>query len=389
MRVRCGTYGSESLAQLADVRPQAWALGSRCKVQCNRICVALGPWVVRLSAGTCLTCPTWQISNLCTGVFGVRVVVTGAAGFIGSKLAVRLRKDGHAVTGIDAFTDYYDTALKRANAEFAGAAGVSFVEDDLNAVDLEILLDGVDAVFHLAGQPGVRSSWGKTFSPYIHSNIEATQRLLEASREHPTMRRFVYASSSSIYGNAERYPTSESDRPQPVSPYGVTKLAAEHLCGLYALNFGVPTVSLRYFTVYGPGQRPDMAFTRFAHAAVQDREIHVYGSGEQTRDFTFVDDVVEANLLAATQDVASGSVFNVAGGTHASINEVLEIFQGLAGSNLRVTRTGVSAGDVLRTGGDTTAIRNALGWEPKIGLREGIEKQFRWATMHVTPNASA
>lgn len=309
----------------------------------------------------------------------MRAVVTGVAGFIGSNLAVRLRSEGHAVVGIDAFTDYYDVALKRENARNVIDAGVTLVDGDLNIIDLGSILDGVDAIFHLAGQPGVRSSWGSTFGPYVRCNIDATQCLLEASRKIHTLRRFVYASSSSVYGNAERYPTTETDRPQPVSPYGVTKLAAEHLCSLYASNFGIPTVSLRYFTVYGPGQRPDMAFTRFAKAAVHDGEINVYGSGEQTRDFTFVDDVVEANLLAATQDVTPGSVFNVAGGTHASINDVLDIFRELANADLKVTRSDVSAGDVQRTGGDTEAIRSALGWRPKVGLREGITRHFRWA----------
>jgi nucleoside-diphosphate-sugar epimerase len=189
----------------------------------------------------------------------------------------------------------------------------------------------------------------------------------------------VYASSSSVYGNAEHYPTNEADRPQPVSPYGVTKLAAEHLCGLYASNFAVPTVSLRYFTVYGPGQRPDMAFTRFANAAVRGDEITVYGSGQQTRDFTFVDDVVEANVLAATSELPHGAVLNVAGGSHTSVNEVLQIFEDLAGARLCVSRGNAVAGDVRRTGGDTAAIRSALGWRPTVSLRKGIARQLDWA----------
>lgn len=309
----------------------------------------------------------------------MRVLVTGAAGFVGSHLTKRLRDDGHDVIGLDSFTDYYDVTLKRANADAAIQAGVTFVEGDLNVVDLDAILDGVEAVFHLAGQPGVRSSWGEDFSTYTHCNIDATQRLLEASRRRPTLRRLVYASSSSVYGNAERYPTSERDRPQPISPYGVTKLAAEHLCSLYATCFGVPTVSLRYFTVYGPGQRPDMAFTRFADAVVRGDRITVYGSGEQTRDFTFVEDVVEANLLAATRDVPAGTVMNVAGGSHTSVNEVLQIFEELAGSQLSVARVEAVAGDARQTGGDTSAIRSLLGWQPSVSLREGIAQQFRWA----------
>jgi nucleoside-diphosphate-sugar epimerase len=309
----------------------------------------------------------------------MHALVTGAAGFVGSHLAKRLRDDDHDVVGLDSFTDYYDVALKRANADAAVRAGVKFVEADLNEVDLRSVLDGVDVIFHLAGQPGVRSSWGNEFATYTRCNIEATQKLLEASRDSTSLRRLVFASSSSIYGDAERFPTSESDRPQPISPYGVTKLAAEHLCSLYASSFDIPTVSLRYFTVYGPGQRPDMAFTRFAQAAVRGSEITIFGSGEQVRDFTYVDDVVEANVLAATRDVPPGAVLNVAGGSHTSVNEVLDVFRELADTELTVIRVEAMAGDVRRTGGDTAAIRSVLGWRPVVGLREGIERQLKWA----------
>lgn len=284
------------------------------------------------------------------------------------------------MVGVDSFTDYYDMALKRANATGAVAAGAALVDGDLNVIDLRGLLDGVEVVFHLAGQPGVRSCWGKEFSTYTYCNVEATQRLLEACRDHRTLRRLVYASSSSVYGNAERFPTREVDRPRPFSPYGVTKLAAEHLCSLYAEGFGVPTVALRYFTVYGPRQRPDMAFSRFASAAARGEQIVIYGSGEQVRDFTYVDDVVAANILAGTRSLRPGTVLNVSGGSHTSVNEVLEIFADVAGTTLSVTHIGAAAGDVRRTGGDTTAIRTALQWTPSVGLREGIERQFEWAT---------
>lgn len=309
----------------------------------------------------------------------MRALVTGAAGFIGSHLSKRLCAAGHEVVGVDAFTDYYDVSLKRANALEVVRAGVELIEGDLNLLDLPRLLDGVEAVFHQAGQPGVRSSWGTEFSTYTQCNVDATQRLLEACRGSSTLRRLVYASSSSVYGNAERFPTRETDRPQPLSPYGVTKLAAEHLCSLYAASFAVPTVSLRYFTVYGPGQRPDIAFTRFAKAAVRGDEIQLYGSGDQIRDFTYVDDVVEANLLAATRDVAPGTVLNVAGGSNTSVNEVLSTFEELAGKKLSVARVAPVAGDVFRTGGDTEAIRSVLGWCPTVSLREGISQQYRWA----------
>lgn len=309
----------------------------------------------------------------------MRALVTGAAGFVGSHLVSGLRAQGHDVMGLDSFTDYYDVALKRTNAERAVRAGAQFVDGDLNIIDLRDLLDGIDVVFHLAGQPGVRSCWGNNFSVYTYRNIEATQRLLEACRDSRTLHRLVYASSSSVYGNADRYPTREQDRPRPFNPYGVTKLAAEHLCNLYAEAFGVPTVALRYFTVYGPGQRPDMAFSRFARAAARGEDIVIYGSGEQIRDFTYVEDVVHANMLAATCAVRPGTVLNVAGGSHTSVNEVLQIVQDIARVKLSVIHAGAAAGDVHRTGGDTTAIRSVLRWYPSVGLREGIERQYHWA----------
>lgn len=305
-------------------------------------------------------------------------LVTGAAGFIGSHLTLRLREAGHRVIAVDCFSDYYDVALKRANADAVVRAGATLIETDLRDAHLEPILEGVDVVFHLAGQPGVRSSWGSEFATYTRNNIEVTQRLLEACRGRTSLRRFVYASSSSVYGNAESYPTPEHIRLQPVSPYGVTKLAAEHLCSLYTLNFDVPTVSLRYFTVYGPGQRPDMAFTRFIRAALQRQEVTVYGSGEQVRDFTYVDDVVEANLLAATRDVPAGQILNVAGGSHSSVNEVLENLGELSGAPLLTRYEAGAAGDVMRTGGDTTAIRSLLEWSPSVSLREGLARQFDW-----------
>jgi nucleoside-diphosphate-sugar epimerase len=313
----------------------------------------------------------------------VTALVTGVAGFIGSRLARRLLADGHDVVGVDALTDYYDPRVKRANLRCLEHPRFRFVEADLNAVEVAPLLAGVDLVFHEAGQPGVRSSWGAQFGRYATDNICATQRLLEAARQAGHLRRFVFASSSSVYGEAERYPTEETDRPQPVSPYGVTKLAAEHLCSLYAHNHGLPTVALRYFTVYGPGQRPDMAFTRFCYAVHEGRQIELYGSGEQVRDFTYVDDVVEANLLAAAADVAQvapGAVLNVAGGASTTVNEVLALLETISGAEVRVSRRAPVPGDVGRTGGSTRAIRRATGWVPRVGLAEGLEEQYRWAS---------
>lgn len=312
----------------------------------------------------------------------MKAIVTGAAGFIGSTLIERLLSLGHDVVGVDAFTDYYDTTLKSKNVQTImdnSPSTFEMIRADLNECDLSGLLEGAEVIYHQAGQPGVRKSWGSDFGVYTRANVDATQRLLEASKQIPNLRRFVYASSSSVYGNAERYPTIESDRPQPLSPYGVTKLAAEHLCTLYAANFGLPTVSLRYFTVYGPRQRPDMAFNRFIDAAINDRMVSLYGTGEQLRDFTYVDDVVEANILAGTSDCPPGSVFNVAGGSNTSINEVLEIISSLTGRAIRVERTAKALGDVFQTGGLTDAIEAALGWRPSVVLGEGIRRQIDYA----------
>ena len=305
------------------------------------------------------------------------VLVTGVAGFIGSTIARRLIAAGERVVGIDSFTDYYDPALKRANLATIPAEGLTFVDADLTTADLDELLAGVRVVFHEAGQPGVRKSWGQDFGSYVAANVLATQRLLEAATRATDLQRLVYASSSSVYGNAVSYPTTERSLPRPHSPYGVTKLAAEHLCTLYAENFGVPTVSLRYFTVYGPGQRPDMAFHRFIRAALADEPIRVFGTGEQVRDFTFVDDVVTANLLAAEGDVPPGSVFNVSGGGSISVNEVLDVLAEIAGRPLRVERQGTVAGDVGRTGGSAEAIQAALGWQPTVDVPAGLRAQWR------------
>ncbi|QCO99594.1 NAD-dependent epimerase/dehydratase family protein [Arthrobacter sp. 24S4-2] len=308
----------------------------------------------------------------------MKALVTGAAGFIGSSIVKRLLADGYQVVGVDSITDYYDRDLKVANIKRNENSGFEFLERDLNDIDLSAALDDVQYVFHQAGQPGVRKSWGTDFDIYTRENVQATQRLLEAAKGSSTLKRLVYASSSSVYGNAERYPTTEIDRPQPVSPYGVTKLAAEHLCSLYASNFGVPTTSLRYFTVYGPRQRPDMAFTRFLKAAELGEELPLYGTGGQIRDFTFIDDVVTANVLAATTETVPGAVYNVAGGSNVSMNDVLDIIEGLVESPLRVNRTSAVAGDVWRTGGSTERIASDLSWSPTVSIEDGIAAQLEW-----------
>jgi UDP-glucuronate 4-epimerase len=309
----------------------------------------------------------------------VRALVTGVAGFVGSTLARRLVDDGHEVRGIDRMSDYYDVRLKRENLASLGEDRIDFREQDIRTADLDELLAGVDVVFHQAGQPGVRASWGESFTEYSRDNVDATQTLLEAATRSSSIQRFVYASSSSVYGDAERYPTVESDLPRPVSPYGVTKLAGEHLTKLYARNFGLPTVALRYFTVYGPRQRPDMAFSRFVRAAIDDDVITVYGTGAQIRDFTFVTDVVEANIRAAMVDSASGSVFNVSGGSSVSVTEVLETLGHIRGSALRINHEAEAVGDVRQTGGSTDAISAALGWQAQVSLDDGLRRQYEWA----------
>jgi len=304
-----------------------------------------------------------------------RSVVSGAAGFIGAHLAERLLHDGHDVAGVDCFTDHYERRAKEAN--LAGAREserFSLLEEDLCDADLGQLLDGADYVFHLAGQPGVRPSWGEQFDDYVRHNISATQRLLEAAR-HAGLQRFVFASSSSVYGDAEVLPVREDALPRPVSPYGVTKLAAEHLCGLYAQAYGVPAIALRLFTVYGPRQRPDMAIQRFLSAAARGEPLGLYGDGSQTRDFTYVSDVVEALVLAAER-ACGERVLNVCGGTSISMLDLLAAIEETTGTSLRVERGPAARGDARHTLGDNSRARAAIGFAPKVSLREGLSAQW-------------
>ncbi|HTE69311.1 MAG TPA: NAD-dependent epimerase/dehydratase family protein [Actinomycetes bacterium] len=307
------------------------------------------------------------------------VVVTGAAGFIGSHLAASLLDRGHEVLAVDAFTDYYALADKWANlADLLERPGFHLLQADLAEVDLEPSLQGAAVVFHQAAQPGVPASWGRGFAGYVHHNVLATQRLLE-SCVRAGVPRLVLASSSSIYGDAPRYPTTEESTTRPVSPYGVTKLASEHLCLAYAQP-GVSSMSvaiLRYFTVYGPRQRPDMSFRRFLEAAWADRPVVVNGDGEQTRDFTYVDDVVRANLLAMTAPVHAEAI-NIGGGRRATLNEVLELVGEATGRQLRIHRRPAPAGDVRHTGADGTRAEALLGYRPQTDLASGIAAQAAW-----------
>lgn len=309
----------------------------------------------------------------------MRTLVTGAAGFIGSHLAECLVAQGHDVVGLDAFTDYYDVALKRKNVEgVVDHPRFQLVERDVHVDPIDDLLRGVEVVFHQAAQPGVRMSWNEGFSLYSDHNITGLQRVLEAVRLAPTVRRLVCASSSSVYGDAEAYPCSEESPLRPRSPYGITKLAGEHLCRAYAESWNVPVTSLRYFTVYGPRQRPDMAMHRLFEAALDHESFPLFGDGGQRRDFTYVGDVVAANLAAAAADTAPGEIFNVAGGSAASMLEVIELVSELVGAHVDVERLGDQAGDVRRTGGDTRRARTMLAWQPQVDLRTGLTRQLDW-----------
>ncbi|MFO0611375.1 MAG: GDP-mannose 4,6-dehydratase [Polyangiaceae bacterium] len=306
-------------------------------------------------------------------------LVTGVAGFVGSTLAERLRALGHDVRGVDCFTDYYARDIKEANlAKLRADRGFELVTDDLASADMARLLDGVDHVFHQAAQAGVRASWGTTFESYTRHNIDATQRLLEGIKGS-RVKRLVYASSSSVYGQTLDLPMRETSRPKPFSPYGVTKLAAEHLVELYRENFGVSAVSLRYFTVYGPRQRPDMGFHKFIARAQRGEKIPMYGDGRQTRDFTFIDDVVDANLLAL-KDGAEG-VYNVGGGSRVTLEDVLATLGRIAGRPIEVERLGDQPGDVQHTAADTTLAREKLGYAPKVTLEVGLRRQFEWQAL--------
>lgn len=307
----------------------------------------------------------------------MKVVVTGAAGFIGSHLCERLLTDGHEVVGIDCFTDYYRRPRKEQNLEVArNHRNFSFEELDLVEADLTAALEGAGVVYHLAGQPGVRPSWGHQFDRYVRDNVISTQRLLEHLKGS-RLKRLVFAGSSSVYGDAEAFPTRESALPRPVSPYGVTKLAAEHLAHLYTRNFDIPAVSVRYFTVYGPRQRPDMAFARFMQALADGEPIEVFGDGEQTREFTYVSDAVEGTVKAATADVV-GMVFNLGGGSRVTINKVLSTLEEI--SNLAIRRENLPAapGDPRHTGASINLARERLGWEPRVTLRDGLARQWEW-----------
>jgi len=307
----------------------------------------------------------------------MRALVTGVAGFVGSTLAEHLVGSGGDVVGIDSFTDYYPRPFKERNlAGLRRSERFRLLEARIQDVDLARLLDSRTHVFHLAAQAGVRKSWGRDFAIYTENNIDATQVLLEACT-NATLDRFVYASSSSVYGDSDTMPFREDAVPQPVAPYGVSKLAAEQLCHLYHVNFGLPTVSLRYFTVYGPRQRPDMGFHKFLRATIHGEPITVYGDGEQTRDFTFVGDAVAATMAAGTRGVP-GRVYNIGGGSRVSLNHVFDVIGQVAGGRPRLKVDAVQKGDMRHTWADTSLARTDLAFAPAVSLEDGIAAEYRW-----------
>lgn len=311
------------------------------------------------------------------------ILITGAAGFIGSHLTERCLALGWHVTAVDSFTDYYNESLKRSNiADAVRHPECNFIEGDLLEIDLARLLEEVTVVFHLAAQPGVRTSWDE-FGLYTRLNVTATQRLLDAAST-VSLDRLVLASSSSVYGDAETLPTAEDVKPQPVSPYGVTKVAAEHLAHVYWRSFGVPTVCLRYFTVYGPRQRPDMAFNRLISQSLAGEPFHVFGDGEQTRDFTYVADAVNGTIAAAEFGV-NGAVYNLGGGSRRSMSSVIDALESLIGEPVERVYLERQAGDARDTAADTTRAREDLGYQPTSDLEAGLAAQLDW---HRAPSTS-
>jgi len=304
-------------------------------------------------------------------------LVTGAAGFIGSHLCLRLLEAGYHVIGLDCFTDFYPRWIKEGNlGPLLKNGNFQFLAEDILEADLASILRKTDAVFHLAAQAGVRTSWGEHFSVYIQNNVLATQKLLEAARAR-SLQKFIYASSSSVYGLTPTLPMSEMNLLRPLSPYGVTKLAAEQLCFLYYKNYGVPAVSLRFFTVYGPGQRPDMAFHKFFKSIAENKPITIFGDGKQTRDFTYIDDIITASQAALLQG-RTGETYNVGGGHREKLEDIFPLLEEICQKKVEIRLAEVQKGDVLHTLADIEKAKEDLRYSPRAVLREGLRKEWDW-----------
>lgn len=313
----------------------------------------------------------------------MKALVTGCAGFIGSHLCDRLLAGDFDVVGVDSLTDYYDPRIKRANLQTAQQnPRFTFFQGNLLALDLKPLVRSADVVFHLAAQPGVRGSWGEKFTTYVENNVLATQKLLEAVKDVPGIQKFVYSSSSSVYGQIQKEAVDEDHRTLPHSPYGATKLAGEHLCFLYRANYNVPVVSLRLFSVYGPRQRPDMAFARLAYSGMTGKKFPLYGDGRQERDFTYVLDVVEAMILAASNSAANG-VFNIGGGHVLSMQQVIGIAEKIMNSKIQIESKHAERGDVQRTSADITKSRTILSYKPTHAFEDGLRGQVEFMKTHL------
>ncbi len=317
----------------------------------------------------------------------MKCLVTGAAGFIGSHLCRRLLGEGYHVEGIDSFHDFYPKWIKEKNIkDLLQEEKFQFHEKDLNVIDLSSILRETNWVFHLAAQAGVRSSWGSQFYEYTKNNIEATQKILEAAVQHP-QDRLIYASSSSVYGNCPEIPMSEKSPLSPFSPYGVTKLAGENLCSLYFKNYDVPCISLRFFTVYGPGQRPDMAFHKFFKSMLEDKEVYLYGDGKQTRDFTYITDIVEA-CFSCLNNSKKGEIYNIGGGNRQKLEDIFPVMEDICQKKIKIVQKNKQKGDVLHTYADIEKAEKDLNYSPEITVQEGLKKEWEWIQKLYFPQAS-
>jgi len=305
-------------------------------------------------------------------------LITGVAGFIGSSLAEKLLKDNFKVIGIDSFTNYYSPHIKEKNIENClKHSNFSLIRQDLDTLDLSTMFENAEYIFHLSAQPGARASWGKEFTTYVKNNISITQKILESLKNNTTLKKFVFGSSSSVYGNQSSIMNEETSLTRPVSPYGVTKLASENLVNLYFKNYEIPTISLRYFTVYGPKQRPDMAFTRFFHSIIKDKKLIIFGNGEQTRDFTYVDDIVKATINAATSD-SVGEILNVGGGSVFSLIQIIEFMKEITEKELEINFEKEQKGDVKYTNADISKSKKLINYKPSRNIKYGLTQQYEY-----------